>query len=279
MTTPLFSVVTIVRNDLPGLQATARTVLSQTCKSLEWLVIDGASTDGTAEYLSTLEAMAAKESVVLHASSEGDRGIFDAMNKGLRRACGRFILFLNAGDVFATNVALTKVTPACALEQTDIIICGVKLRMAGDRCYVQKPRELSYLRHSLPASHQGIFVRRELHGQVTFDETLSVAADYDAICRLHVAGKLRAVYVNDVVTEVWRGTDSNSIRHPFLGVLDMAKTQRRVLKLSSAEITIGAVRRLLPALVFHLVQVPVLAGLVHRLILTVRPIPRGTSER
>jgi putative colanic acid biosynthesis glycosyltransferase len=278
----LFSVVTIVRNDLPALQATAKSVLGQECSALEWLVIDGASTDGTADYLPELQRMAADNSVVLRVCSERDRGIFDAMNKGLRRASGQFILFLNAGDVFATPAALSIVKAALdrateieVYSDTDIniIICAVKLQMTGGRYYIQQPRKLSYLRHSLPASHQGIFVHRDLHHDIVFDESLSVAADYDAICRMYVAANLRALYLNEVVTEVWRGVDSNSIRHPFLGVRDMARTQRRVFKLSSAEIAIGAMRRLLPMLAYYLVEVPIFSGIVHRLILAARPLP------
>lgn len=94
------SIVTVVRNDPEGLERTARSIHDQ-CADLEWIVIDGASTDDTVDRLGVF-----RPSVVV---SEPDRGIYDAMNKGLRAATGAWITFLNAGDTYCEATTLTRV--------------------------------------------------------------------------------------------------------------------------------------------------------------------------
>ena len=91
---PRFTVVTICRNALAGLRRTVETVLGQRYLALEYWIVDGASTDGTVEYLRGLDAR--RVSVL----SEPDRGISDAMNKGLSLASGEWVAFLHAGDEY-----------------------------------------------------------------------------------------------------------------------------------------------------------------------------------
>lgn len=100
---PAFSVVTVVRNDIEGLKRTWRSLATQTCSDFEWLVIDGASTDGTPEWL---QALADER---LRWISEPDRGIYDAMNKGIGRVQGEIVQFLNADDVLASPDVLSQV--------------------------------------------------------------------------------------------------------------------------------------------------------------------------
>ncbi|MGY1769922.1 glycosyltransferase family 2 protein [Blastococcus sp. SYSU D00813] len=95
---PELTVVTVTRNDLPGLQATVRSVEEQRSADVEHVIVDGASTDGSAEWLTALPDLAWRSTV-----SEPDTGIYDAMNKGLGLATGRYVLFLNAGDVFSSD--------------------------------------------------------------------------------------------------------------------------------------------------------------------------------
>ena len=93
-------VVTVTRNDLSGLQRTARSVQAQQHPRLNWVVVDGASTDGTPEWLRR------EHGDDVDWTSEPDRGIYDAMNKGLARCTGEYVLFMNGGDSFATPDSL-----------------------------------------------------------------------------------------------------------------------------------------------------------------------------
>ncbi len=91
---PTISVVTVTRNALPLLRRTVASVSEQTCQDMEYIIVDGASTDGSTDFI-------AGERCVSRWVSERDGGIYDAMNKGARMASGRWIIFMNAGDTFA----------------------------------------------------------------------------------------------------------------------------------------------------------------------------------
>jgi glycosyltransferase involved in cell wall biosynthesis len=94
---PKLTVVTIVYNNVRDIERTVLSVLNQTYSNIEYLVIDGASTDGTLELLKKYEGRLTK------LISESDEGIYDAMNKGLALASGDYILFMNSGDEIYTS--------------------------------------------------------------------------------------------------------------------------------------------------------------------------------
>lgn len=170
----LFSVITICKNNLLGLQITETSVGFQNYNNFEWLVIDGASQDGTHEYLSKLDFD------FLRWWSEPDRSHFDAMNKGIERARGEYLLFLNAGDRFHDNEVLTK-TAEC-LEQgvsyNWLIGDAVDLLEDGTMVY-KRARSLRYILHSLPSSHQAIFFQQGAIGEVRYKgEVYPISADY-----------------------------------------------------------------------------------------------------
>ena len=100
---PRFSIITIGRNDLAGLKVAAQSIASQTCQDLEWIVSDGASTDGSVEWLESANL------AYLDFISEPDNGIQDAYNKGIARATGEILVFINSGDMFASEETLALV--------------------------------------------------------------------------------------------------------------------------------------------------------------------------
>jgi putative colanic acid biosynthesis glycosyltransferase len=268
----LFTIVTIVRNNADGLRLTTDSVIAQTYRAFEWIIIDGASTDETRNLLETLRSHA--DTVV----SEPDAGIYDAMNKGLKLATGEYVFFLNAGDMFATPDALShvaariKATPA---PRPTMIFCAAELRITGNRYWVQSPRGLEHIWHSMPTSHQALMVRTRLHKQFPFDTTLRIAADYDAVARMSLVDDT-ALLIDVIISRVWRGADSTSIRRPMAGIRDMARTQRDVLRLSKATITISATRRFVPLITMHLLEMPVLSPLAYGMIRLLRP--RSAAE-
>lgn len=105
---PSLSIVTVVRNDRQGLEQTIRSLQTQSYRDFEYLVIDGASTDGT------LDVVRRHEASIQFWQSGQDAGIYDAMNQGLRKAEGQYILFLNAGDRILDKDGLKRVAAALA---------------------------------------------------------------------------------------------------------------------------------------------------------------------
>jgi putative colanic acid biosynthesis glycosyltransferase len=108
-----FSIITVCYNDFGGLQNTYHSVKNQTIADFEWIVVDGASTDGTTAWLSGLEEYRLKW------SSEPDKGIFDAMNKGIAKATREYMIFMNAGDEFNGDQMLEKIRGAIERQKKE----------------------------------------------------------------------------------------------------------------------------------------------------------------
>lgn len=263
---PLLSVITVVYNNRAGLDDTARSVVSQTYPSWEWIVIDGGSTDGTAELIGEYAPH------IAYWVSERDAGIYDAMNKGLRQARGAFVVFMNSGDRFAGPDALRLVADAIASAGPDvgIVVGGARWEVSESFGYFQPPRPIDYVRHSLPSSHQAMFFNTALHRLVEFNPAYRIAADYDAIARMVMINP-KAAYVQDAIALVWRGMESNSQRFPIRNILDMAAVQRRVLRMSYPRIAASAVKRALPVLAYRLMANRWTRGPTARLIAMLRP--------
>ena len=266
-TQPLtISVITVTRNNLAEFERTAESVLAQTGARLQWIVIDGGSTDGTPERMAELA-----EHIDV-GISEPDGGIYEAMNKGLARATGDYLVYMNSGDRFASPTTLQEVCEAVAASGgRPAMVCGhTRFELSDSFSYVQPTRTIDYLSHSLPTSHQSMFFRTDLHQRMPFDTTLRIAADYDAICRIYRSDASSA-YVSKVVANVWRGLDSNSLKNPVSNIVDMAKVQRRVMEASWPRVAHSAVKRALPAAAFRLMRFAPTHLLAKRLIGTLRP--------
>ena len=108
---PLISIVTIVYNDLPGFQKTVKSVIDQDYKNIEYIVIDGGSTDGT------VQAIKENEAHIDYWVSEPDKGIADAFNKGVLAAKGDWIVLLNAADYFQHSGVIDLMIPHLLANQ------------------------------------------------------------------------------------------------------------------------------------------------------------------
>ena len=171
-----FSIVTINWNNLDGLKETYRSVASQTYRNFRWIVIDGASKDGSVEWLNQLEDSQAEITV------ESDKGIYDAMNKGRLRAVQTpgFTLFLNSGDSFADPGVLDRInTEVSKAAVTPKFIYGdfFQKDSAGNlKPTSAKPIDRAPL--GLPASHQTMYFENERLRQFEFRLDYKLSADY-----------------------------------------------------------------------------------------------------
>lgn len=167
---PVFSIVTISRNHLAGLKKTAQSIFFEDPSLFEWIVIDGASTDGTMEYLETTNAQWV---------SEPDRGIYDAMNKGIDRATGDYILFMNAGDTLALPRTLEILADILkARPMMPDMIYGDALEDTSQGRIVKQARPHNNITQGLFTHHQAIFYRREVINDLRYDQTYNIAGDY-----------------------------------------------------------------------------------------------------
>lgn len=177
---PKVSVVTVVFNGEMHLEATIRSVLGQDYPHLEYIVIDGGSTDGT------LEIVRKYADRISCWRSEKDEGIYDAMNKGLRLATGAWINFMNAGDQFHSSDTLTKIFSVPTGGNT-VIYGGVEIRYP-DFKRIEQPGTPARLWQGMQFSHQSAFVEAGYHREHSFNIANRIAADLEFFYHAYLAG-------------------------------------------------------------------------------------------
>ncbi|HYX09447.1 MAG TPA: glycosyltransferase family 2 protein [Bacteroidales bacterium] len=174
---PLFSVISICYNDLENLKRTYNSVSSQTSKDYEWLVIDGASNDGTPKWLSKLE------NEQLSWISEKDHGIFNAMNKGLDQSKGEYLIFMNSGDLFADSEVLKKVKQKIKENTRVDFLYGDSVDFTKDNHeFSKKSRHYSSMWKGMFTQHQAMFFAKDHLNGLQYRENLKITADYAFIC-------------------------------------------------------------------------------------------------
>lgn len=175
----IISIITINYNNKAGLERTMQSVLSQTVyDKIEYIVVDGASTDGSAEVLKQ------HESLLSYAISEPDSGIYNAMNKGIRMATGDYCLFLNSGDSLYDTSVVERCIPL--LGQEDFIFGRVQLSPSGKIAWddVSLPLTMADFFKSSPIPHQGCFIRKSLFDKELYDESLHIVSDWKFFLRM-----------------------------------------------------------------------------------------------
>jgi len=174
---PLITVVTVCYNAVNELEETMLSVLNQTYDNIEYIVIDGGSTDGTVDII---KKYADK---IAYWVSEPDNGIYDAMNKGIKAATGEWINFMNAGDRFYGKEMIGKVFSSYGRENIKVIYGDVLLEK-GEDTLLKKSQSLSFLKIAMPFCHQSSFAHISVYKQ-GFDSRFRIASDYDFFYRIY----------------------------------------------------------------------------------------------
>lgn len=176
---PVLSVITIVYNNVNDIERTMRSVLNQTYPRIEYIIIDGASTDGTKELVGRYEKQISKF------VSEKDQGIYDAMNKGLALAAGDYVLFMNSGDEIYAADTVEKVFNT--EPEADIYYGETEMYDAGGnnlgRRRHQAPEQFTWrsFKFGMSISHQAIYIKRSLAER--YDLNYSLSSDIDWIIK------------------------------------------------------------------------------------------------
>jgi glycosyltransferase involved in cell wall biosynthesis len=187
---PLVSVVTICRDAVVEIDTTLDSVLEQSYGNLEYVVVDGASTDGT------IEKIVARRDRIAQWITERDAGIYDAMNKGVRLASGEWILFMNAGDRFHAADSLARLMRP-PTEGVDVIYGDHEVRYAGGGVRSTRARPVEDMWKGMVCSHQAMICRRTLLEQTPFDPRQALTADFAFLWRQFLANKV--IQKRDVV--------------------------------------------------------------------------------
>jgi len=183
MKTPVLSIITVTYNALSDLKKTVASVAEQTYTAIEYIVVDGASTDGTASYIANNRA------VVTHFLSEPDNGLYDAMNKAMRMVTGDYVCFLNAGDTFVDAHLLTRLCATLPADLVPDILYGQTQLVDNQGHYIgmrrlSAPNTLTWksFQQGMLVCHQSFWVHRDKI--VPYDLRYRYSADFDWCIRI-----------------------------------------------------------------------------------------------
>ncbi len=200
MAKPLLSIITVTYNAAGTLRPTLESVARQTCTDYEHLIIDGASTDDT------LKIAIGAGTERTRITSERDKGIYDAMNRGMGLAQGSYLIFLNAGDSFHSDETLQHFADAIREHDMPGIVYGQTVLVGGDDRHVTGPRHLTAPREltlksfadGMLVCHQAMAVLKRIAGP--YDLRYRLSADYDWVikCLQH---SRHNIYLDEVVID------------------------------------------------------------------------------
>lgn len=176
---PKLSVITVVYNNVADIERSMLSVLQQTYSNIEYIVIDGASRDGTRE---KIESYASRLNKFI---SEPDQGIYDAMNKGLAMATGDYVLFMNSGDELYDANTVEQVfatTPDADIYYGETEMYNIQWQSLGRRRH-QAPDEFTWrsFKYGMSISHQAIYVKRSI--TAPYDLRYKYSSDIDWIIK------------------------------------------------------------------------------------------------
>lgn len=186
MTTPVLSIITVCFNANRGVSTTINNLLQQTWTDFEYWVIDGGSSDGTVGLLQQSVTLFSEKGIPFHFISEPDKGIYDAMNKGTHLSHGKWLLFLNAGDILAETDTLEKVFLKPSNAQ---IIYGDTICIYQRRQKLYPALPLDHLSYEMAFCHQSAFIRRELLMEQPYDISYKVCADHHFFLSMYLRGR------------------------------------------------------------------------------------------
>ena len=210
------TVITVARNARNDLRRTMESVARLSYPDVEYIVVDGASTDGTVEII--------EKSKGVRWTSEADRGIYDAMNKGVTKATGEWVIFMNAGDRFASDDVIERVFSHPETDAADVIYGDVVKR--GTVCSAS-PEPVDG--HRMFFCHQSCIARCKCLIDTPFDISHRMSADFKWVKMMIKQGR-RLVYVPVAVSEFDTGGVSNTSRSR--GLADNMRVIRELEPLS-----------------------------------------------
>lgn len=205
------TVVTVCYNAADLIEDTIKSVLSQTYDNIEYIIVDGNSSDGTMDIVNKYSDRISK------IISEPDKGIYDAMNKGIFAATGDYINFMNAGDIFTSDDAVSKVVGL--IDKSNDVIYGdsTMIGYKGERKFSPADTNVAILKKRPIYRHNASFTRTQLHKEIPFalekKKDFKYALDYNQIFTLwHNGAKFQKVDV-DVVIWDKKGTSDRDVQN------------------------------------------------------------------
>ena len=203
------SIITVVWNNKETIKDAINSVLNQTYTNIEYIIIDGASTDGTVEVIKSYEDKISKF------ISEPDKGIYDAMNKGIKLATGDIVGILNSDDFYNSDNIIEKIVNEFKTKNIDTVYGDLVYVDAKDtnkiiRYWKSKPfKEVLFQKGWHPA-HPSFFVKKEIYDKYgVFNLNFKIAADYEIMLRFLEKYKISSSYISEIFVKMRVSGESN----------------------------------------------------------------------
>jgi len=226
---PKISVITVCLNAAPVINATICSVLNQTYRNIEYIIIDGGSTDGTIAVLNNY-----KQQNRLSYISEPDNGIYEAMNKGIKNASGELVMFLNAGDAYLTPHVLEEVVSKMKTNRADMFFGRILWVDVVNNTTVLSDHDMNKYASDLKRSnfpHPSTIYKKNLFKQIgLFDETFKIIGDYEWNARALLKYSISFQYLNIAIARFTTDGVSNDPTNAERIMYETNEIQQRYYK-------------------------------------------------
>jgi glycosyltransferase involved in cell wall biosynthesis len=220
------SIITVCFNIAETIEDTIKSVLSQNHEDIEYIVVDGASTDGTLDVIKKYKKNIAK------VISEPDNGIYDAMNKGLSSSTGDIVANLNGDDVYAEKTIVSRMVEFIQQNELDaaygdLIYVDRKKSNSVRRFWKAGPYKKGAFYRGWVVPHPTFFCRKEIYEKYGyFNDTLQIAADFELMLRLIEKHQIKIGYLSEVIVKMGTGGKANILRGMIQGNKEIIKSFR-----------------------------------------------------
>ena len=218
------SVVTVTYNSADTLKRAMESVINQTKPPKEYFIVDGNSMDNTVEIAESFRGIAKEKGIALYISSEPDKGIYDAMNKGIKKCSGDIVGMINSDDFYELD-AFEKVDKVYEETGFDLLYGDLRMCFADGRSFIKKAKYRNYMT-SRDWNHPTTFVRRTVYENNLY-KINTIHDDYDLILRLKRQG---AKF--EVINETLANFTMNGVSHErnIKGMLNRVKIKYKIYR-------------------------------------------------
>lgn len=205
----MITVITVSYNAVTSIEKTIQSVINQTYSNIEYIIIDGKSSDGTTDIIKKYSDK------ISYWCSEPDKGIYDAMNKGVKLAHGKWIAFMNAGDSYVNSSVIENIFNKKKSDEK-LVIYGKTLAHYNWGTYIITPNSLTKLNDCMPFCHQSTFTNREMLLINPFNISHPITADHKFFLNIYNNAPNAFEYYPEVIADFDAITGISSIqRRPF----------------------------------------------------------------
>lgn len=204
------SIVTVVLNNVSTLSSAIQSVINQTYPEIEYIVIDGGSTDGSIEIIENYTEKISKY------ISEVDNGIYDAMNKGIKLATGEVIGILNSDDLYTDEYVIDRIMTYFKEDHELDIVYGNIVYVSKEntnslvRKWNSRPYYSAFFEHGNVPPHPALFLRSRVYKEGgIFNEKYKLAADYELMLRIFKKHNFKSKYINELIIKMRLGGSTN----------------------------------------------------------------------